>query len=1510
MQYKKRWQFWLIIIVILLTIYNILPTVFYYTKPLKKPVDLKRAENISKGIVNRINSLEKDSILWLKSYCKMLKINPSSIEINKMNPQLIDIEFYKAEDANLFKKNIQRAGNLISFVPSQLIVTGQNQNLESKKVIVQRRIPMNFDVQRLNDFFEFTSKYDQKKNISEFYKEIVFDRASEIGSTVAGVSENALLVENIIKDSTSIQSKNMIYTVVHNIIDFTTVFGQNSNISNRFFASFTQGNLDNPRNAIQSLIEAISNLKNEIRIEKSKLKDEEKNNKFLSDDLTQKLYLLDKRQDSLTLAETILKNNLSKFSKQQTLFTYNDIYSKLHEEIKQNPAGPLKINLQARNPFISQIVLDFSNDKIFLEMHKDIVAFEENLTQKNKDLFDQLIINEIARISNQTSEKLSSHKDELSISLHQLEESKSYLVLKLSQIADIISKQTLNILNDWNPTNPDLSKDNFPIYDYATYQKLPAEQKRLCLVVYAPVLQNNHSSYGMHSNSIYIIAKGIDEIQKKYSSNPKSNDAKSFIKDFENLSNLLNQNGYVGFSGDILSKSSEFKNDFIFENDDYYQTLINASRENFQVFGSKKYAILEFSNVGQRIATINKIETSIQENLLKWQDDYNAAQVSLDTSVKYDFPPPTKNVLFNNLKLSTRKYFRGDERKIVQWGLDLSGGKTVQIELRDQNNHIVKDEAALKQGINELYNRVNKMGVSEVNIRLVDSYIVLDFPGAQGLSAQELVKASSMSFHVVNEKFSINNSSLSDHVNKFLQEIWNEAVVTNKKDIQSINEIAYRHLYGKSLSSDDSEPVSESAKILHENGLRLAFNDEEVSSAFNDTISKIAMFKGDDFSQWHSQTNPLVIIFNNYALEGSNLTNIRASYDPGHGNFLSFEVKGSYSNKENVRINPRDELYTWTSQFSQEKITGTPLESYSRGQGWRMAVILNDYIISAPTLKADFKDSAMITGSFSLREVNQLAADLKAGSLTFTPNILSEKNVSPELGSKERVQGIIATFAALIIVMVAMIYYYRFAGIVASVAVFFNLLIMWATLQNLHATLTLAGIAGIILTVGMSVDANVLVFERIREDFEISKKISSAIQSGYKRAFSAILDSNLTTIIAALILLNFDAGPIKGFAITLIIGIASSFFTALFMTKYFFTKWAQNPHHTKLRMLNFIKTKNFNYLKYSKYVFIGSALIILIGGYTLGLQRKSIFGMDFTGGFSINIEVEKNNSSDYRAVVEKALIKNGASSYDFNVRELNPSNNIRILFGTSMNENGKPFYGMPLDVTVLDKQYNYQTNPRINWVVESLEKDGIKISQRSLDKLDQNWSVVSGQMSDSMRNNAIWGLVLALVAIFIYLTFRFEFKYSISAMICLIHDVVFTIAIISILYMFKMPLQIDMNTVAALMTIIGYSLNDTIVIFDRIRDDVKHMKKITLKELINHSLNVTLSRTTITSGTTILALLALVVLGGSTIFNFAFVMTIGVVFGTLSSIFIASPLLLMFHNIELKKSMKMMNQEK
>jgi SecD/SecF fusion protein len=1509
MEKQKKWQLYLIIAVIVLTVYNILPTVFFYSKPLKTSIDAKRSEAVAEHIVERINALEPQSTEWLASFCNLLKIKPQALAINPQLPQLVSITFKNAEDANKFREFLPRAGALIPFVPAQLNLYDP-QETANKTVLVQRRIPIHFDSGQLGNNTEFAQKFDAQNNPTPLYRALVEDRAMQVGIALGGASENAQFVQALSDSRNQQQFQEIASLLAQNILSFTKVHKESSPVAQRYFSTFTQIESNNRSEMVQNFISALDNAREKVKVEKTALKEEgdqlKTQGQFLEIVKQQRLELLSSREKTLDQASALVKRNAQAFGAGKTPLTFPSLSTALQSNKTQT------LSLQGNNPFFEQLSIDWNNEKIYLTLYADVAAMRQQLDQEPgrsnlRDQADQLLYNEIAMASRQAGEKISPYQNQFEIALSQLSNSKSFLALRLSSIAAALTEQLQKTLNTtWHPKHPDLMPSSFPIYDYETYSKLPASEQNFGLVVYAPALSKKAPPQGFHMNSIYVIAKGMDKFLQRLKNETQSEQTSQFSQDFNSLRDILQRNGFVGYSGGAYALSPEFAQDFIFEGEDYFQTVLKATREDFSVHGTKRYAVLEYTDVEQRILTENKIDSHMHEDLLKWRDDYYAAKQGVRGISKYDIPKPTKNIYLDNFKLSCVKYFRGDDRKVLHWGLDLSGGKTVQIELRDSNNRIVTNEADIKQGINELYNRVNKMGVSEVSIRQEGNFITLDFPGSQGLSAAELIKASSMYFHIVNEKFTPNNPQLADASNRYLQEIWNEAVVTNRKGVDEINEIAWKHLYGDSLDPDVIQPRSESARILYQNGMRLANPQETaVTGAYNEIYSKIALFRGDDFTDWQGQTHPLLIVFRNFALEGSNLEDIQASYDPSKGNYLAFSIRGSYTHKDGAKVNPRDELFAWTSQYAKEKITGNPVEVYSNGKGWRMAVILNGSIISAPTLDSALRESAMINGSFTQREITQLEADLKAGSLSFTPHIMSEKNVSPELGSKERTSGIVATILSLILVMGIMIGYYRFGGIVASVAVLFNLFLMWATLQNLQAAMTLAGIAGIILTLGMAVDANVLVFERIREEFAVSGRIASAVHAGYRKAFSAILDSNVTTVIAAMILLHFDSGPIKAFAIMLIIGIISSMFTALFLTRFFFAGWVQNPNHKSLNMLNWFKGKSYNFLKHTKKTVIFSAVVILVGCFMLIAQRHTIFGMDFSGGYALSVELQTQPDTPYRQASEEALIKQGAASQDFQIRELTPSNNIRIFLSRSLQQPGHPFYGMPIENDLKEPVYRYELNPKIVWVVNALEQSGLKLSPTSLQNLDRNWTEISGQMSDAMRNNALIGIAIAMLCILIYITLRFEFKYAISATICIVHDVVFTVGVLGIMHALGASIQIDLNTVAALMTIVGYSLNDTIIVFDRIREDVRLMRKSSFSDIINHALNVTLSRTMMTSGTTLLVLIPLILLGGNTLFGFSLVMAIGIIFGTLSSLFIAAPLMKYFHNKEMQKEGKM-----
>lgn len=1514
MDKHKRWQSLLIIAVVILTVYNILPTVFFYTKPLGSSINKAKADEIALSAAKRVNQLETESIEWVRSYCKLLKIKPESIAIEERTPQVLEVSFKTKEQAEKLKEFLPRAGTLIPFYPAQLSLNLKEEAPSADafieedgegrfKVSLLRKIPIHFEETQTADFFTFGEKFNENRIPTETYKNLLYDRLEQISYAIAGPSENAQLASLALQSKGSDRGSELLLAVARNIQTYQKAFGIDSPITKRFYQTFAL------QDTIAPLTEALEGLKDRIRNEKVSLKIEEekkqKNNEFLEPFQKQQIYSLQAQEETLLSALGALKQYKSAFMKNEGAWTLKEIQKAIKASEKNSKETLQTIDMQRQNPIIKSVNIDWSEEIFSIQLQDDITALRAKLaSEKNssgRDLVNQIIYDEIAKISRESSEELKPHHSGYQIILNELPDSKSFLRLNLGEIGKLQVEHIKNLIKDsWNPEESSLQASEYPILSWQEFQAMPRSQRNLSLVLYAPSKTNEETPRGFKTNSIYVIAKDLLKIATRFQTAPNSPEAKQFYKDFQKLERIMRDNGFVGYPGTTYPLSLEYANDYIFQAEDFYLPVLKATREQFTVHGSKRFAVLEFSDVKQRILAENRIETEMHEDLLKWRDEYNAAQVDPTGRTRYDVPKPTGSPLLSNLLLSTKKYFRGDDRKILRWGLDMSGGKTVQVELRDANNRPVTNEVDIRQGMNELYNRVNKMGVSEVSIRQEGNSITLDFPGSQSLSAADLVKASSMTFHVVNEKFSGDyGQPLADTVNRFLQEVWNEAVVTNKKDESSINAIAWSHLYGDSLDPETIQPRTEAAKVLYENGLKLADpNNPEMKGSFNDTVSKVAIYQGNNFTEWNNQAHPLLLVFNNYALEGSSLDNVHGNYDPTKGNFLSFDIKGSQTFANGQKTNPRSDLYAWTSVFSKESIAGTPYEGYTKGRGWRMAVILNGKVVSAPTLDSALKDSAMISGHFTQREINRLAADLKAGSLTFTPQILSEKNVSPELGIKERYQGIAATVIALLAVIGVMISYYRFAGVIASVAVLFNLLIIWATLQNIGAAITLAGIAGIILTVGMAVDANVLVFERIREEFAKTGKLSISVAAGYKKAFSAIMDSNVTTIIAALVLLHFDSGPIKGFAVTLIIGIVSSMFTALFMTKYFFSRWVQNPEHKSLKMMNLIHSRHFNFLKWGKLSIAISALIIFVGSFFLTQNHKTLLGMDFTGGFTTTVELATAPGVNYRQAVEKALIEHGASPQDIQIRELSQSNQLRVFLGTSMNLDGKPFAGMPIETYLEDPTYSYETNPRLVWLVNSLQDQGLQLTEKTKEQIDQNWKNISGQMSDTMRNNALIGLVIALLCILAYITVRFEFTYAISATIGLAFDVLITLALLAILHTLGVPLQIDLNTVAALMTIVGYSLNDTIIVFDRVREDAALMRKHSFKQVINHALNITLSRTILTSFTTFIVLLALVIFGGSSVFGFSLIMAIGVVVGTLSTFFIAATLLLYFQRKE------------
>lgn len=1492
MEKQKRWQLWLIIAVIAITFYNILPTLFYYSKPLKEAISPSKAQEISTEIISRVQSLEKDSLDWVKNYCNYLQLQPTSIHFEEKNLDQIKVAFKTEQEAAKFKYFVAQAGQAIPFAPSRLrVITTQEHAAEVALTTSVNGI----DLKNKNQILAYSPKYTSDRSIAKPYVEFGQKRAQAVLEVLT--RESSLMLQ--LQQGASNKEQNQAHTLLEickNFENYTHVLKDHA-IAQRL-CGYTILTSSNTKNAIwltKELQQTITQLQKQQASLKQKREKLKEKGEFLPQEEQSYLDELSKHLKTLQHGLKILQKWKSSFEKQHAQL------GKLPLLDKKSP-----IDLSALHPFVSSVAIDWSRDAIVLKLQSDV----QNLMQKSSGSeaeqytatqLNSWMMSEFAKISQITGEEINTSQGECIIPLSHLASCESFLTLDLSTIAKNYADNTLNTINTlWKPTHADLVSANFPVLDYTEYQKLTSLEQALGLFIYTPVVHASpEKSSGFAKDSLYVVVRGFDQLRNKAAQHPDAPETQQLAKDFQNLHQLLESTGFFVVQNMELF-GEQYAQDIIYEYNSFYSPFIQATRENFKVYPLVPAVVLELSTVEHRIGVLNKIETMIHEDLLKERDQFNAAKVSINPQETYLYAPPVKNVYWQNLLLSARKYVRGDERKTLKWGLDLSGGKIIHLSLRDQNQSLITQLSDLERAKNELNLRLNKMGVSEVNIRIEGTGIVVEFPGSQQISASELIKSSAMYFHIVNEEFGLRNKSLAELSNRFLESVWHEAIVTNRKDSASINEIAYRRLMAHENDLLPESDVAQSdAKILYDAGLRFSAPDsnEEVSNDFNDSISMISRFKGESISEWHGQTHPLLIVFRNYALEGYNLENVQAVYDPSEGNFLVFGVK-KYSERGG---NPQEDLHRWTSQFAKDKIQESSYADIIQDDGWRMAVILNGHTISYPVLKSALKDRGSISGNFSQREVSQLATDLRAGSLSFTPHILSEVNVAPDLGTKERAKGIIASLIGLILLVNAMCIYYRFAGVVASIAVLFNLLIMWGILQNLGAAVTLPGIAGIILTLGMAVDANVLVFERFREEFKLTGRLASAMNAAYKKAFTAIFDSNITTIIAAFILMQFDSGPIKGFAVTLIVGIISSMFTALFMTKYFFAGWVYQTQNKNLPMSDWFTNLQFSFLKRAKLVVILAAVIV-IGGFSCFFSNtQSIFGMDFTGGYALNLQVQSNNSISPRDAVIHALESKGISRGDIHVRTLNQANHLRIELSKHLDEEQGVFFGLPQEKVGDANTYLYQNNPRITWVINSLQEHGITVAPETLPVVHQYWNAMSSQLSDVMKNQALLSLAISLAAILVYITIRFEFNYAMSAIIGLIHDLLVTVAILAIGYTLGLPIKLDMNVVAALMTIVGYSLNDTIIVFDRVREDRVTMRKLPLTSIVTHALNTTLSRTLLTTGTTLLVLVALVLFGGESIFTFAFTMSLGVIVGTISSLFIVSPALIYLEKSQIAK---------
>jgi len=581
-------------------------------------------------------------------------------------------------------------------------------------------------------------------------------------------------------------------------------------------------------------------------------------------------------------------------------------------------------------------------------------------------------------------------------------------------------------------------------------------------------------------------------------------------------------------------------------------------------------------------------------------------------------------------------------------------------------------------------------------------------------------------------------------------------------------------------------------------------------------------------------------------------------------------------------INPTGGGYQIDMQMNAEgaknwkRLTG-------RNVGKPVAVVLDSYVYTAPTVQGEIPNGrSVITGQFSDEEADDLANILKAGSLPAPTRIVEEAIVGPTLGREAQRQGIASMLAGLAIVILFMIAYYSRGGIIANIALLFNIFFIVGILAQLGAALTLPGIAGIVLTIGMSIDANVLIFERIREELRNGAGVMAAIKAGYGKAFSSIVDANVTTLLTGVILYALGQGPVKGFAITLIIGICCSFFSAVYITRVIVTFLTKRGDQSKISFATpfskgLLSKTNIDFLGRRRIAYLVSASIIAVGVVVLSTSGLNL-GVDFKGGRSYVVAFSQPvTATDLKTDLITAFDNEGTE-----VKTYGANNIVKVTTSYRVNDESEE-----ADNDVKERLINGISGAKGMQFVTNAEE----MPENTFAIVGNN--KVGATIADDIRNSSYRAVIFSLLAIFFYILVRFNrWQYGLGAVVALFHDVLMVLSAYAIAGLLGFSFEADQVFIAAMLTVVGYSINDTVVVFDRIRETMTTRVKHTRFENFNLSVNQTINRTLITSVTTLIVVLVLLIFGGEVLRGFSFALLIGILVGTYSSVFIATPTVL------------------
>lgn len=808
-------------------------------------------------------------------------------------------------------------------------------------------------------------------------------------------------------------------------------------------------------------------------------------------------------------------------------------------------------------------------------------------------------------------------------------------------------------------------------------------------------------------------------------------------------------------------------------------------------------------------------------------------------------------------------------------------GSEIQRETSNQDAaKILKKQvdASILTAFKVLRNRIDQFGVTQPNIQRIGSTgrILIELPGAKDIDrVKKLLTASAeLQFWEVYETQDVGDfffkadQKLAALIKPVVEEGTKEKIdTTGSKANQFLDE------QSKKDSISDNRPLLSLLSPYPYSGSAILGEASEANKEKIDALLKRkeirallpATLKHVKFL-WDNPKDKKIRL---YAIKGN-----RKNEAPIYGDV----IKSARQDFETFGSKPMISM-TMKSQASKEwaKMTEKNLKR-------AVAVVLDDIVYSAPTVQSVIKGgSTQITGNFSIEEAQDVANALQSGKLPAKSHIIQSEIVGPSLGQEAIDSGYKSFTIAILLILMWIIFYYGKAGIFTDIALIVNMLFIFGVLAAFGAVLTLPGIAGIVLTIGMAVDANVLIYERIKEELAHGKGLKEAVNDGYKGSLPSILDANITTFLTGLILYIFGSGPVKGFASTLIIGILTSLISAIFVSRLLL-EWYINRGNKLSFDTNitkkWFKNINIDFLKKRKLALIISGSFLVLGLGSLLTQGLN-YGVDFAGGRTFTIKFDqKTNPSEVATALKGAFgalpeVKTYGGNDQLKITTKyevgNTSNEIDSIIQNSMLVNLKSF--LPKDMT-----YNQ-----------------FKISADSKKVGLMRTEMVGPTIADDIKQAAVWAVLGSLLIVFLYILIRFrKWQYSLGAVAAVFHDVLIVLGVFSLLHKFLPFEEINQAFIAAILTVVGYSLNDTVVIFDRIREYARDHENWIFREVVNKALSSTLGRTINTSLTTLLTLLSIFIFGGDSIKGFMFAMIIGVVVGTYSSLFVASPIMFDF----------------